>query len=86
MSGRGPNGRYPLIFFARLYGGPVETIRLAEFDEPIPGLEQPILIHVNYVDQKVERFSVEEHVAKVVAEMGDNWAAEMADNLESFEP
>lgn len=72
------NGGASLIFLARLYGGPMEIIRLAEFDEPIPGLEQTIVVHVDYVDQVIKRQSLEEHLLAVVLEHGERWNAEAA--------
>jgi hypothetical protein len=35
VSTRSPNGGFALVFIARLYGGLVEAIRLAEFDTEI---------------------------------------------------
>jgi hypothetical protein len=63
----GLNGKHGLAFVARLYGGPIERIRLAEFDTPIPGLEHPILIHVDYVNHKIERLTLEDHAGRVDA-------------------
>jgi hypothetical protein len=65
MSDLGPDGRHRLIFMARLYGGPMEVIRLAEFDAPISGLERPILVHVDYVNHKIERLTLEEHAVRL---------------------
>jgi hypothetical protein len=66
FSGPAPQGRHALIFMARLYGGPMEGVRLAEFAAPIPELENPIIIHVNYVNHKIERMSLEEHALRIV--------------------
>jgi hypothetical protein len=67
LSGPGPNGGNSLVFMARLYGGPMEGIRLAELETPIPGLESPIIVHVDYVNHKIERLTLEEHAIRVVA-------------------
>ncbi len=67
MEGPGPNGGHSLVFMARLYGGPMEGIRLAEFKTPIPGLERPILVHVDYVNHKIERLTLEEHAVRLDA-------------------
>lgn len=67
MQGPGPNGGHSLVFKARLYGGPMEGIRLAEFAAPIPGLERPILVYVDYVNHKIERLTLEEHAARLDA-------------------
>lgn len=61
MPGPAPNGGHCLVFMARLYGGPMEGIRLAEFRAPIQGLESPILVHVDYVDHRIERLTLEQH-------------------------
>jgi hypothetical protein len=52
---------------ARLYGDPMEGIRLAEFEAPIPGLECPILVHVDYVNHKIERLTLQQHAERLVA-------------------
>jgi hypothetical protein len=67
MRGPGPNGRHCLVFMARLYGDPMEGIRLAEFEAPIPGLERPILVHVDYVNHKIERLTLQQHAERLVA-------------------
>jgi hypothetical protein len=66
LSGPGPNGGNSLVFIARLYGGPMEGIRLAEMETPIPGLDSPIIVHVDYVNHKIERLTLEEHALRVV--------------------
>ncbi|MGO8844263.1 MAG: hypothetical protein ACLQFI_02735 [Methylocella sp.] len=65
------NGTHALVFVIRLYGGPFEVYRLAEFDRAIAGLETPILVHVDYANHKIERLDLEGHVLKVVQEHGD---------------
>jgi hypothetical protein len=65
MPGPGPNGRHCLVFMARLYGGAMEAIRLAEFETPIPGLQRPIVVHVNYVNHRIERLTLEEHAVRL---------------------
>lgn len=67
MDGPAPNGGHCLVFMARLYGGPMEGIRLAEFETPIPGLDRPILVHVDYVNHKIERLALEEHAVRLDA-------------------
>jgi hypothetical protein len=37
---------------------------------PIPGLERPILVHVDYVNHKLERLTLEDHTAQIVMEGG----------------
>ena len=44
-----------LPFLARLYGGPAEVFLLAKFDGSIPGLRRPIVLLVDYVNQKIEQ-------------------------------
>jgi hypothetical protein len=34
---------------------------------PIPGLESPIIVHVDYVSNKIEQLTLEEHASQVVA-------------------
>lgn len=65
MPGPGSNGGHSLIFMARLYSGPMEGIRLAEFQVPIPGLERPRLVHVDYVNHKIERLTLEQHALRL---------------------
>jgi hypothetical protein len=67
MDGPAPNGGHCLVFMARLYGGTMEGIRLAEFATPIPGLDRPILVHVDYVNHKIERLTLEEHAVRLDA-------------------
>jgi hypothetical protein len=67
LSGPGCSGGNSLIFMARLYGGPMESIRLAEMETPIAGLESPIVVHVDYANHKIERLTLEEHALRVVA-------------------
>ena len=67
LSGPGRSGGNSLVFMARLYGGPMESIRLAEMEMPIPGLESPIVVHVDYANHKIERLTLEEHASRVVA-------------------
>lgn len=38
----------------------MEVIRLAEFDDPISGLEKPIVVLVDYVNHKIERPTLED--------------------------
>jgi len=70
LPGPNRNGGHAVVFMARLYGGPMEGLRLAEFDTPIPGLEKPILVHVDYVNHKIERLTLEEHATRIVMESG----------------
>ena len=65
MPGPAPNGGRCLVFMARLYGGPMEGIRLAEFRTPIQGLGSPILVHVDYVNHRIERLTLEQHVKRI---------------------
>jgi hypothetical protein len=65
MSGPTSNRGHSLVFMARLYGGPMEGIRLAEFEAPIPGLEDHILIHVDYVNHKIDRLTLEQHALRL---------------------
>jgi hypothetical protein len=55
-----PNGGHALVFMARFYGGLADAVLLAEFEAPIPSLEKPILILVDYVNQKIERPTLED--------------------------
>ncbi len=66
FSGTTANGGHSLVFMARLYGGPMEGIRLAKFEAPIPGLEHPIIVHVDYVNHRIERLTLEEHALRLV--------------------
>ena len=34
---------------------------------PIPGLERPILVHVDYVNHRIERLTLEEHAVRLDA-------------------
>ena len=34
---------------------------------PIPGLESPIIVHVDYFSHKIEQLTLEEHASQVVA-------------------
>jgi hypothetical protein len=70
MNGPMPNGKRALVFLARLYGGPMDSIRLAEFDEPIVGLEHPIMVHVDYVNHVIEQLTLEEHASRIVESLG----------------
>jgi hypothetical protein len=70
----GGNGGHCIVFMAQLYGGPIERFRLAEFAQPIDGLSEPVVIHVNYQKQRIERLTLEEHVIRVAAIHGD-WTA-----------
>ena len=54
---------------ARLYGGPLEVFRLAEFDAPIAGVAEPIIIHVDYVLNQIHRLSLVDHAAYLVKEL-----------------
>lgn len=72
MAGPSSGGRHPLVFMARLYGGPLEVFRLAEFDAPIPGLTQPVIVHVDYVQNQIHRLSLEDHAAYLVNELSKN--------------
>jgi hypothetical protein len=47
---------------ARLCGGPIELIQLGEFEESIPELNRPIVLLVDYVNQ---RPTVEERRSRV---------------------
>jgi len=67
----GGNGSHGIVFMAQLYGGPIERFRLAEFAQPIDGLSEPVVIHVNYQKQRIERLTLEEHVIRVAAIHGD---------------
>ena len=71
LDGPGANGGHALVFVIRLYGGPLEAFRLAEFDGPIAGLETPIVIHVDYQNHRIERHDLEGHLLKVISEHGD---------------
>ena len=65
-----PNGSYGLAFMARLYGGPVEVIQLAEFEGPIPELKRPIILLVNYVNHKIERPTIDESAVESARKKG----------------
>jgi hypothetical protein len=67
-----PGKHHALVFMARLYGGRLEVFRLAEFDAPIPGLDKPIIIHVDYVRNQIHRLSLEDHAAYLVKELNPN--------------
>ena len=45
----------------------MEGIRLAEFETPIPGLERPILVHIDYVNHKIEQLTLGQHAEHLVA-------------------
>jgi hypothetical protein len=45
----------------------MEGIRLTEFETPIPGLERPVLVHVDYDNHKIERLTLEEHAVRLDA-------------------
>lgn len=67
MLTRGPaaNGGHTVIFTCRLYGGPLEMIRLADMKRDIPELERPLLIHVDYAQQLIVQKTLEEHTADI---------------------
>jgi hypothetical protein len=53
----GPNGAHGLVFMARLYGGLAQAFRLADFEAPIPGLERPIMVLVDYVNHRIKHLT-----------------------------
>jgi hypothetical protein len=50
-----------VIFFARLYGGPIEVFRLAEFREHQLELKARHLVVVDYISEKITSMSLEEY-------------------------
>ena len=56
------NSGHALVFMARFYGGLAHAVLLAEFEEPISGLEKPILLLVDYVHNRIERATLEDAV------------------------
>jgi hypothetical protein len=50
---------------ARLYGGPLDVIRLADLGRAISELERPLLLHVDYINHKIVQKTLEEHASDV---------------------
>jgi len=65
-----PDGGHGLAFLVRLYGGPAEVFMLAEFKEPIPELRRPIVLLVDYVNQRIERPTIAECVIESARKKG----------------
>jgi hypothetical protein len=61
-----------IVFMAQLYGGPIERFRLAELAAPIADFTEPVIIHVDYQNNRIERLTLAEHVVRVAAVHG-NW-------------
>jgi hypothetical protein len=68
----GANGGPAIVFMAQLYGGPIERFRLAELAAPIADFTEPVIIHVDYQNNRIERLTLAEHVVRVAAVHG-NW-------------
>jgi hypothetical protein len=62
------DGCQMLVFAARLYGGRTELVRLAEFAGAVPGLVEPVYIHVDYVNHRIERLDSEAHLRRAATE------------------
>ena len=52
-----------IVPLTRFYGGPVEAIRLAEFDGPAAMLTETIVIVVNYENHVIQRMTPGEYEA-----------------------
>jgi hypothetical protein len=50
-----------IVLLARLYGGPINAVRLAEFAGAVPKLSEPIVVVVNYDKHQIRRMSLQEY-------------------------
>ena len=51
--------RHAVLFHSQLYGGPVECLQLAEFEEPPPGLSEAVIVLVDYQTHRIDRSTKE---------------------------